>query len=128
MLFPIIRVKDCYGLKREHIVGENIHDTLYIDIDGGIHYINTHCMAGTKYPEEGYRFVGIDKGEYSIVMAPEIEMLTLDELIDFAADHLKDGTRKKIQLYKELRKQWNEELEKARKTTGVGFETGGFIP
>ena len=34
MLYPIIKVKDTDG--HEHIVGENIHDTLYIDEIGAI--------------------------------------------------------------------------------------------
>lgn len=34
MLYPIIKVKDTDG--HEHIVGENIHDTLYIDENGAI--------------------------------------------------------------------------------------------
>ena len=129
MRYPIIRVKDNCFKDGEHIVGENIHDLLYVDSKtGAIHYLNIQGMVGTKYPDEGYSFVGADKGEWSITCEPEIEMVSLEELIDMAAEHLEEGTKAKIRFYKALKQHWDKELEKTMKETGIGGDTGGFLP
>lgn len=128
MLFPIIRVRNNAAGGTEHIIGENSHDVLYISKSGGIQYVNIQCMAGTKYPEEGYSFVGIDKGEFSAVLEPEIEMVTFEELINLISSHLEEGSKRKIEAYRELRKYWNNEVEKTRQETGIGRDTGGFLP
>lgn len=36
--------------------GKDPHDSLVLQEDGSIHYLNLHCCAGTKFPEEGYSF------------------------------------------------------------------------
>ena len=129
MLYPIITVKDnCSKSKREHIVGSNSHDVLYIDKSGGIHYLNCQGMVGTKFPDEGYCFVGEDKGEWSITSRPEIKMVTLDELIDMASEHLEESTKAKIKAYKALRKHWDAEMQNCREETGIGYDTGGLLP
>jgi hypothetical protein len=129
MLYPVITVKDnCSKSKREHIVGTNSHDTLFISKGGGIHYLNSQAMVGTQYPEEGYSFVGEDKGEWSITCRPEIKMVTLDELIDMASEHLEESTKTKIKIYKALRKHWDDEMQKCREETGIGYDTGGLLP
>ena len=129
MRYPIIKVRDNCGRRMEHIVGENSHDLLYVDSKtGSIHYLNSQCMAGTKYPEEGYSFIGEDKGEWSLTCEPEIEMVSLEKLIDMASEHLEEGMKAKIESYRALKKHWNEEMEKARNETGIGWDTGGFMP
>lgn len=129
MLYPIIRVRDNCGRKHEHIVGENSHDVLYIDNEsGGIHYLNCQCMAGTRFPEEGYSFVGQDNGEFSISGQLEIEMVTLDELIEMATEHLEEATKAKIAFYRSMRSHWEEEMNECRKETGILHDTGGQLP
>lgn len=128
MLYPVIKVRDNCGHKMEHIVGSNSHDVLYIDDGGGIHYLNCQCMAGTKYADEGYSFVGVDKGEWSMSCRPEIEFITLEELIDMATDSLNEGMKAKIASYKALRKYWDEEYEKCRTETGIMGDTSGNMP
>ena len=129
MLYPIIRVRDNCGIKREHIVGSNSHDVLYIDNESGsIHYMNSQCMAGTKFPEEGYIFTGQDKGEFSITGQLEVEMVTFDELIDMAEEHLEEATKAKIRFYKAMRSHLEEEMQECRKETGILHDTGGLLP
>ena len=83
MLFPIIKIKTEYG---EQIVGTNSHDCLYIE-NNAIHYLDAQCMTGTQYPtESGMYFVGEDK-EYSISCRPEIEFVTLEEIIKIAKEN-----------------------------------------
>lgn len=116
MLYPVIRVKDADG--REHIVGEDIHDTLYIDGDGAIRYMNTHCCSGMKFPEEGYRFVGVDStDENSLSGRPEIGFVTLERLIEMEAEDLRDRVRR----WEKLREHISEETKKmAVAGTGTG--------
>lgn len=88
MRIPIIKVRS--KDRHEHIVGEDIHDTLYIDEKGALQYMNAHCCEGTGFPEEGYAFVGIGgDGEGSLTGRPEVEFVTLDQLIEIEAEHLK---------------------------------------
>ena len=97
MLYPIIKVKDCNG--HEHIVGEDIHDTLYIDEKGALQYLNAHCCAGTGYPEEGYTFVGTDgDDEGSLTGRPEVEFVTLDRLVEIEAERF----TKKMEVLRKL--------------------------
>mgnify|MGYP004615864043 CR=1 FL=1 len=42
------------GNVREY--GKDPHDSLVLQGDGSIHYLNLHCCAGTQFPEEGYSF------------------------------------------------------------------------
>ena len=48
------------GAVREY--GTSPHDSLELQTDGSLHYINIQCMAGTRYPEEGYSFCKEDGG------------------------------------------------------------------
>ena len=127
MLYPIIKVRDNCGMHHEHIVGSNSHDVLYIDKTGGIHYLNAQCMAGTKFADEGYSFIGIESEE-SISCIPEIEFVTLDQLIDMATESLSEGMKAKIESYKMLRKHWDDEFEKCKEETGISYDTGGNLP
>ena len=39
-----------------HEYGTNQHDSLVLNEDGSIHYLNVQNLTGTRYPEEGYSF------------------------------------------------------------------------
>ena len=122
MLYPVIRVKDQLT-GYTHIVGENIHDQLYVDEDLHLQYLNTHCMAGTDGCD--YTFVGKEEAEEPF---PVVEFVTIDQLIDMAAEHLETATKAKIMAYKSLRERMDEEMQKARKETEIKFDTGGMLP
>lgn len=87
MRIPLIIVRDEDG--REHVVGENPHDLLYVDENGALQYMNSHCSEGTKYG--AYAFVGVTAkdDEYSVTGRPEIEFVTLNGLIDMESERLK---------------------------------------
>jgi len=73
MIFPVIKVRDKLT-GREHIVGTDSHDTLYIDKEtGGIHYYNLQNGEGTL---GDYEFVGVET-EYD--PDPQIEFATVDQ-------------------------------------------------
>ena len=128
MKFPIIRIRD-NGLKdhEDRIVGTNVHDHLYIQ-GNAIHYLNTQCMVGTKYEDEGYSFVTHDDTpkEYTAAYAPQVEWATLDEIIDMEMERIEETTKNKIKLYRALKEKWKKEEEKVEQETGIRT-TGGAI-
>lgn len=87
MRIPIIKVRSEDG--HEHIAGENPHDVLYVDENGALQYMNSHCGEGTKHGT--YTFVGVTakNDEYSVTGKPEIEFVTINRLIDMEAERLK---------------------------------------
>ena len=87
MRIPLIKVRDEDG--REHVVGENPHDVLYVDENGALQYANSHCGEGTKHGT--YAFVGVTAkdDEYSVTGKPEIEFVTISRLIDMESERLK---------------------------------------
>ena len=130
MLFPIIKVKENGS---EHIVGTNSHDCLYIQ-NNAIHYLNTQGMVGTEFPDEsGMYFAGMDKGEYSISGYPEIEFLTLEEVIELATKNLVEQTEDTVRLNRLLaehlkkKKECEKELKESAKETGITFDTSGAL-
>lgn len=128
MKFPIIRIRD-NGLKNheDRIVGTNVHDHLYIQ-GNAIHYLNTQCMTGTMYEDEGYSFVTHDDTpkEYTAAYAPQVEWATLDEIIDMEMERIEETTKNKIKLYRALKEKWKKEEEKVKQETGIRT-TGGAI-
>ena len=113
MRIPIIKVRSEDGY--EHIVGENPHDMLYVDENGALQYHNIQCCDGTG-PGGGYTFVGISAGEdeYSVTGRPEIEFVTMDELVEMEAGRLK----KQLKVWGELR----EHLDKNTKEISTPAE------
>lgn len=129
MRFPIIKIRDnCVPERKERIVGANNHDCLYIDDNGAIQYLNTQYMCGTLYPEEGYSFVGVDIGEYSIPMRPEIEFLTLEQIIELAKNNMTKSVEATIKSYYALKEREKARLDKCKQETGITFDTGGSLP
>lgn len=76
MLFPIIRVKDT-GYDREHIVGTDTHDCLYINNNGRIAYSNLQNGGGL---DDWYHFAG-SVNESNHELYPIIEFVTFEELM-----------------------------------------------
>ena len=74
MLFPIIRIKDTDN-GREHIVGTDTHDSLYINGNGRIAYTNLQNGGGL---DDWYEFVG-SQSEYSAF--PVVEFVTFEGLM-----------------------------------------------
>lgn len=102
MLFPVIKVKDG---DRIHIVGTNSHDTLYVDDrTGGIQYLNLQCMEGTKKysGKASMSFATKELEEWEVY--PQIEFVTIDELIEIAEKNMVDQTEASIKLHESFRK------------------------
>ena len=117
MRIPIIKVRSEDG--HEHIVGENQHDLLYVDENGALQYMNSHCSEGTKYG--AYAFVGVTAkdDEYSVTGRPEIGFVTLEQLIELEAEHIK----KQVNHWAKLRQRIDEESKKMITSTRAGLRT-----
>jgi hypothetical protein len=59
--------------------------------------------------------------------APQVEWMTLDQIIDLEMERIEETTKNKIELYKSLKAKWDKELEETKKETGIGYDTGGAI-
>lgn len=102
MRFPVIRIRDIDRNYTKSIVGENIHDLLYVDEKtGGIHYLNQQCFSSTQEDEEGYEFVPseIEEGIQRIEM---VSFKTLSEI------YFQDSDKE----IKEIMKKAFEDIEK----------------
>ncbi len=98
MRIPIIKVRDG---EYEHIVGTNSHDVLYVDeITGGIQYLNMQCCEGTKKysRESSMRFVTEPMEEYD-VFGPQIQFVTIEELLELAIQQMKSDTDRILKLH-----------------------------
>jgi len=92
--FPIIIVRD-NDTGKEHIVGTDHHDSLWIDEEtGGIHYLNLQCCEGTtKYDGKStFEFVGV---ESDFLYQSEIRFVTFAELMRIynRSLHRRGGTK-----------------------------------
>lgn len=130
MLFPIIKIKEG---DREHIVGTNSHDCLYIE-NNAIHYLNVQCMAGTQYPDEsGMYFKGNEDVEYSFSSRPEIEFMSLEEIIELSTKNMKEQTESTIKVYEAIKKHEEEKakcekaLNDCRERTGITSDSSGKL-
>lgn len=95
---PVLRVKNSNenNVKVEHkVVGANVHDKYVLGKDGGLHYLNTHCYAGTEYGE--MKFDVKEDEEYGGVF----ESWNFFELMDYDAKRLKIDD---YENYKDLKK------------------------
>lgn len=133
MLFPIIKIREnCGETNIEHIVGTNSHDCLYIE-NNAIHYLDIQGMVGTQYPEEsGMYFKGKEDG-YSFSGRPEIEFMTLEEIIELATQNIKEQTESTIKLYEAIKKydeekaQCQKQLEDCKEKTGISSDSSGKL-
>lgn len=95
---PVLRFKNSNenNVKVEHkVVGANVHDKYVLGKDGGLHYLNTHCYAGTEYGE--MKFDVKEDEEYGGVF----ESWNFFELMDYDAKRLKIDD---YENYKDLKK------------------------
>ena len=112
MRFPIIRVLD-KDYKREHIVGTDSHDTLYIGNDGQIHYRNLQNSEGTG-KRGSYAFKGV-KNKWSLYT--EIEFVSLDDLIEIIKEQAKLSAERERILRETMRhifKDFDDEVEQSK--------------
>lgn len=127
MKFPIIRIKEG---DKEHIVGTNSHDCLYID-NNTIHYLDVQSSVGTQYPEESGMYF---KGEEDKFTAhPEVEFLSLEKIIELATKNMKEQTEETISFYQAVKKYEDEKakcqkkLDDCKKETGVTWDSSGKL-
>jgi len=114
MRFPIIKVRDKLT-GREHVVGTDSHDTLFIDKEtGGIHYYNLQNGEGTR---GDYEFVGVDT-EYD--PDPQIEFVTFDKLIEL----YKQNIAMSCEQEREIRDMLKKLIEKQRKKNRLDEDEG----
>ena len=109
MLFPIIRLKDG---DYTHIVGSNSHDTLFIDENtGGIQYLNLQGMEGTRKfnGKSTMEFVPKKMEEWEVY--PQIEFVTLEELIRIATENMVQQTDAQIAFHKMIEETMGEYLK-----------------
>lgn len=133
MIFPIIKIKEKRGDKEYvHIVGTNSHDCLYIE-NNAIHYLNIQGMVGTRFPDEsGMYFDGVEN-DYSYSGRPEIEFVTIEELVEIAINNIREQTESTIKVYDELakylekRKDCEQKLDDCKKRTGIFGDTSGNL-
>lgn len=141
MLFPIIKVKEKIGEEEyTHIVGTNSHDRLFIE-NNAIHYLNAQDLSSTRCsaecrmlrPEEcNLSFDGV-LSDYSISGHPEIEFVTLEELIRIATETMKEQTEATINTYEMIQKYLDEQarcekkLSDCKKKTGIQSDTSGNL-
>ena len=113
MQFPLIRVRDKDN-GREHIVGTDTHDSLYIDDDGSLHYHNYQNGEGSGASRKyAYEFVGAG-AEWA--ERPQIEFIEIDKLLDIYVEQTKlDAEREKDlrEFAKAAFAKWEKEIEQS---------------
>lgn len=127
MLFPIIKVKD-NSSNREHIIGTNSHDQLYVDQkNGGLQYINLQCSEGTRVfkGEQTFSFMGRVSGEYDEELI--VEFVTIEQLIEIAIQNMKEQTENKLELDNMIVKYFEEKEESNEKLKDALPDTAGML-
>lgn len=124
MLFPVIKVKDGNHV---HIVGTNSHDVLYVDEHtGGIQYLNLQCCEGTrKYSgKASMSFVAKDLEEWEV--RPQIEFVSIEELVAIAEKTMIDQTEASIRLHESFKRYLKAKdlCEEKRKNDDVSDTSG----
>jgi hypothetical protein len=105
MLVPIIKINDNGHV---HIVGTNSHDVLYVDEKtGGIQYLNLQCSEGTKKyddDDDETKMSFVTKSPEECYLYPEIEMITIEELIEIATKNMVEQTEASLRLHESFKK------------------------
>ena len=124
MLIPVIKVFD-KATEYEHIVGTNHHDVLRVD-KHKITYANLQNGCTTYEEDEcGYEFVVPETG--SDWVDPHIEFVTLEEFIVMSEEQISEEVHNKIELYSMFKDMMKEDLERAKKETGIKGDTSGGV-
>lgn len=125
MLIPVIKVFD-KATEYEHIVGTNHHDRLIVD-KHKITYGNLQNGCGTDDDGGyGYEFV-VPKTEKQSWADPHIEFVTLEEFITMSEEQISEEVHNKIELYSMFKDMMKEDLERAKKETGIKGDTSGGV-
>lgn len=126
MLFPIIKIKDGNHI---HIVGTNSHDSLYVEEStGGIQYLNLQCMEGTKRfkGKSSMNFVTEELEEGDIY--PQIEFVTIEELIELAEKTMVDQTEASLKLHESFEKYLkSKEICEEKRSNDSVTDTSGML-
>lgn len=115
---PVLRVKDSSydNCNVEFkVVGDNVHDQYVLGKDGGLHYLNTHCYAGTEYGEmkfdvkedEEYGKV-FESWDFFELMEHDAKRLKVDNHLNYG--ELKKALRNLFTLAFEKRERKNKEV------------------
>ena len=130
MKFPLIKIKCLQndGSQFTRIVGTNSHDCLYVE-NNAIHYLDIQSVVSTQYPEEsGFYFDGKYDPDYSFSDKPEIEFLTVEEVIELAMKNMIQQTESSIKLHKLIKKYFEEkERCKMLREKDGGIDTSGVL-
>lgn len=131
MLFPIIRVKEG---DHTHIVGSNSHDTLFIDENtGGIQYLNLQGMDGTRKHNGKSTMEFVPKPLEEWEVYPQIEFVTIEELIKLATENMIQQTEEQIALHNMIEKtigkylEAKSECEEKLKSDSINDSSGRII-
>ena len=125
MLIPVIKVYD-KATEYEHIVGTNHHDVLRVDKQK-ITYANLQNGCTTYEEDEyGYEFVVPEYDGHSWI-GSHIEFVTLEEFITMSEEQISDEVHTKIELYSMFKDMMKEDLERAKKETGIKGDTSGGV-
>lgn len=126
MLIPIIKINDN---GRIHIVGTNSHDTLFVDENtGGIQYLNLQCMEGTRKHcgVAEMSFVTKELEEWEVY--PQIEMITVEELVEIATKNMVEQTEASIRLHESFRRYIeNKALCEEKRSGDDVSDTSGML-
>ena len=114
MLFPIIKIKQG---NRTHIIGNNSHDCLFIE-GNAIHYLNTQGMISTQYTDESNMYFSGQESDYNMSPYPEVEMVTLEDLIEIATQNMVEQTEASLRLHESFRKYLKAKKECEDKRNG----------
>lgn len=121
MRIPIIKVR--YG-DYTHIVGTNSHDKLIID-NNAIHYLDLQGMVGTRFGE--MRFEGVEPDEWSMTGEVEVEMVSIEELIEIAIKQCDEYAEQKQRFHELFEMLKNKREETIEKTKEFGWDSSGVL-
>ncbi len=120
MKVPIIKVNG-------RIVGTNSHDCLYIS-KNAIHFMNIQGCCGSECDPEDYKFEGkVD--DYNFTGCPEIEFVTIEELIEIAIKQCHESAENEKNL-REMIKQYFDEVDRCQNElddTGIITTSGTLL-
>lgn len=126
---PVLRVKENYANDEDEykVVGANLHDQYVLGKDKGLHYLNTHCYAGTEPGEmefvveedEDHRKV-FESWNFLELMEHDAEKLRISDSEEYKhhkvglekifEQGLKEENERNIKFYKKVRDDLREKI------------------
>lgn len=133
---PVLRVKENHANDEDEykVVGANLHDQYVLGKDKGLHYLNTHCYAGTEHGEMGF-VVEEDEDHRKVfeswnfleLMEHDAEKLNITDSEEYKhykaglqkifEQGLKEENERNIKFYKKVRDDLREKILEA--STGI---------